>query len=73
MEEAIRLTLEGNASIVQNWMGDQPGSWGTLAGKAVIACRQQLGRQLTDYERRLVWHLLWNHLMELKLRHLDAG
>ena len=66
IEQAVRLTIEGNASMVQKWVAGQPGSWGFLAGKAVIVCRQKMGRMLTDGERREVWHLLWNDLMKLK-------
>ena len=72
VEEAVRLTIENNVSTVGDWVGDQPGSWGFLAGKAVIACRQKLGRKLTDHERRAVWHLLWDRLVELKLRCLSS-
>ena len=66
IEEAVRLTIEHNTSMVKQWMRGQPGSWGFLAGKAVIACRQKLGRTLADRERREVWHLLWGSLMDLK-------
>ncbi len=64
--EAVRRTIDGNASMVQKWIAGQPGSWGFLAGKAVTATRQTLGRKLTDWERRVVWHLLWESLVELK-------
>ena len=66
IEEAVRLTIELNTSVVQKWIAGQPGSWGFLAGKAVIAYRQKLGRKLTNHERSTVWHLLWNRLTELK-------
>lgn len=48
------------------WMKDEPGSWGFLAGRAVLACREQKGEALTDPERRIVWHRLWQLLTELK-------
>ena len=66
IQEAIRRTIESNASIVEKWLVGQPGSWGFLAGRAVITYRQMLGRSLTDPERREVWHLLWRRLTELK-------
>lgn len=66
IDEAVRLTIEDNTSMVKKWIVGQPGSWGFLAGKAVITCRQKLGRALTDRERREVWHLLWNRLAMLQ-------
>ena len=51
---------------VRGWMNDVPGSWGFLAGQAVLACRDQKGEALTDPERRIVWHRLWQLLTELK-------
>ena len=66
IEQAVRLTIEGNVPMVQQWVAGQPGSWGFLAGKAVIVCRQKMGRTLTDWERREVWHLLWSDLMKLR-------
>ena len=64
--EAIRLTIEGNSPMVKQWLEDRPGSWGFMAGKAVLAYRLRVGRRLTDLERRAVWHELWNFLSELK-------
>ena len=66
IREAATLAIEENSALVARWMAGEPGSWGPLAGKAVIACRQKLGRKLTDFERRQVWSLLWNNLVELK-------
>lgn len=53
---------------VAGWMSGQPGCWGFLAGKAVVACRAQLGRALADGERRLVWSRLWWWLEQVKAR-----
>lgn len=64
--EAVLQTIEGNRPTVESWMVSQPGSWGFLAGKAVIAYREILERPLTDLERREVWHLLWIYLTHLK-------
>ncbi len=68
LQDAVRETVEGNSPRVQDWMADRPGAWGFLAGKAVIAYRQRLGRSPTDPERRRVWRLLWETLSALKRR-----
>ena len=62
IEEVVRKTIGGNAGMVQKWIDGQPGSWGYLAGQAVIAYRRALGRTLTDWERREMWHRLWESL-----------
>ena len=58
--------IRENREKVAGWMKDEPGSWGFLAGKAVRRCREQKGEPLTDPERRIVWHRLWQILSELK-------
>ena len=58
--------IRDNKEKVAGWMSDEPGCWGFLAGKAVSACRTQLGRPLADQERRVVWHRLWSWLEQLK-------
>ena len=65
--DAIHLTIEGNPSMVRDWLADRPGCWGFLAGKAVMACRENVGRILTDDERRMVWHELWEALTKLRI------
>ena len=60
--------IRDNKEKVAGWMSDEPGCWGFLAGKAVSACRTELGRPLADQERRLVWHRLWSWLEQLKSR-----
>ncbi len=70
--DAVRGTIEGYAPQVREWMEERPGAWGFLAGKAVIAYRQGLGRGLTDLERRRVWRLLWGTLSALKERRRGA-
>ena len=72
LREAIRLTIDSNSHMVKQWLKNQPGSWGYLAGKAVLDCRQQVGRRLTDIERHTAWRKLWNTLSELK-RDLSLG
>ena len=66
IEQAIRVTLEKNSKLVSKWMEREPGSWGALAGKAVLEYRNEMGRKLTPDERRTVWHMLWAHLNKLK-------
>lgn len=58
--------IRDNQEKVVGWMKGQPGCWGYLAGKAVAACRQQVGRPLADQERRWVWHRLWWRLEQIK-------
>ena len=53
-----RVVRDHQAKVV-GWLKNEPGCWGFLAGKAVAATRQQVGRSLTDAERRLVWDRLW--------------
>ena len=55
-----------NREKVLGWMRDESGCWGYLAGKAVTATRDRLGRPLDDAERRLVWHRLWWVLENVK-------
>ena len=55
-----------NQGKVVGWMRDEPGCWGYLAGKAVKASRDWLGRPLDDGERRLVWRRLWWVLEDIK-------
>ena len=64
MVEVIRE----NPEQVMGWMTDKPGSWGFLAGRGVLACRDHLGRSLSDLERRRVWDRLWRLLERLKER-----
>ena len=52
--------------MVEEWLADKPGSWGFLAGKAVVACRKKLGRSMNEGERRRVWATLWDRLTALR-------
>ena len=36
-----------------------PKAWGTLAGHGVTALRAELGRPVSDDERRRLWAALW--------------
>jgi len=54
--------LEEHAATVAAWLRDGPGSWGVLAGQAILATRRALGRSLSDAERRIVWQAMWDKL-----------
>ena len=58
-QEAIQNTVEENPDVIMKWKKNERGSWGFLAGQAVIWCRQNLQRSLSDFERREVWRSLW--------------
>ncbi|MSP79011.1 MAG: hypothetical protein EXR67_05600 [Dehalococcoidia bacterium] len=62
IDAAIRETLNAHVSKVLAWQRNEAGSWGFLAGNAVLACKQHIGRSLTDTERRMVWNVLWQQL-----------
>jgi hypothetical protein len=77
MVDAGRLSVQGLDPVlsqvvgdhrekVVGWLKNEPGCWGFLAGQAVTAVRHQLGRSLTDAERRLVWDRLWWLLENIK-------
>ena len=58
--------IRDNRDKVVGWINEEPGSWGFLAGRAVLACKEQKGAALTDPERRIVWHRMWELLTVLK-------
>ncbi len=58
--------IRENREKVVGWVAGEPGCWGFLAGKAVTACRTQVGRSLAHQERRLVWHRLWSWLEQIR-------
>ncbi|MFQ5933596.1 MAG: hypothetical protein ACE5KI_03015 [Dehalococcoidia bacterium] len=64
--EMAEDTIQGNPEAVDKWVTGEAGSWGFLAGQAVIALRKRLGRKLEEHERRRVWSLLWERLAALK-------
>lgn len=65
--DALLLNLlRANREKVAAWLRDEPGSWGFLAGQAVIMVRRETGRPLTDPERRQVWQRLWQLLSQLR-------
>ncbi len=58
--------IKDNRDRVLDWINDEPGSWGFLAGRAVLACKEHKGAALTNSERRIVWHRMWEILTVLK-------
>ena len=62
LEAAIEACLAANEALAKDCRAGVPGSWGALAGKAVLLYRDSLGRRLSDSERRAVWSLLWQRL-----------
>lgn len=61
---SVSRTIADNATLVQRWLANEPGSWGKLAGAGVLAYRRLLGRPLTDTERRQIWAALWEALQK---------
>jgi len=66
LDAILVATVIEHDRLVAAWLRDEPGSWGALAGQAIIATRRALGRGLTDAERRLVWQRLWERLVLLR-------
>ena len=66
LDLTLVTVIRDNQEKVVGWIRQEPGSWGFLAGKAVRACRETKGEPLTDTERRIVWHRMWQLLTELK-------
>ena len=63
---AIERVIEAHAPTVERWRANEPGAWGFLAGKGIIAVRQAAGRPLGNAERRLVWQMLWDRLRGIR-------
>ena len=66
LDRILAQVLQDHGEKVAGWTKSEPGCWGFLAGKAVTACRGELGRSLAEGERRLVWHRLWVLLESLR-------
>ncbi len=66
LEDVVESTLECNREVARRWIAGEGGSWGFLAGQAVLALRRGIGRSLTEQERREVWHRLWERLTEMR-------
>ena len=65
LQSVIEETIATHGAEVERWLVREPGAWGFLAGKAVIAMRLKLGRRLVDSERRAVWSALWASLQSM--------
>jgi hypothetical protein len=66
LDAILQPVLAEHAATVAAWLRDEPGSWGTLAGQAILATRRVLGRSLSDAERRIVWQAMWDKLGAIK-------
>lgn len=62
----IERVINENETIVNNWLAGKPGSWGALAGKAIVAATKHANRSLSDAEKRVVWQLLWDKLNAIR-------
>ena len=60
--------VNDNQDKVVAWIKGESGSWGFLAGQAVVTVRGHAGRDLADIERRLVWSRMWSLLEGVKAR-----
>ena len=66
LDSLLVAVIKDNRDRVVDWINDVPGSWGFLAGRAVLACKEHKGEPLTNSERRVVWHRMWELLTVLK-------
>ena len=66
LDGLLTEVIRENREKVAGWVTGESGCWGFLAGRAVTACRTEVGRSLADRERRLVWHRLWSWLEQIK-------
>lgn len=60
--EAIARAARDHADLVTAAARGQPGAWGALAAKGVVAYRELAGRKPTEAERRAIWAGLWAHV-----------
>jgi len=65
LQAVIEETIAAHGAEVERWLLREPGAWGFLAGKAVIAMRLKRGRRLVDDERRTIWSTLWASLQSI--------
>ena len=66
LDAILNSVLAEHAATVDAWLRDEPGSWGALAGQAILATRRALRRSLSDAERRIVWQAMWDRLGAIK-------
>lgn len=57
-----RETIAADEALASAVRARRAGAWGRLAGLAVIAHRERLGRKLDDPERRAVWDAVWREV-----------
>lgn len=62
IRDAVERTALENADLVMATARQQPGAWGALAAKGVVAYRELVGRKPTEAERRAIWAGLWAHV-----------
>ena len=67
LNEVVITVMSDNQEVIEEWLNNLPGSWGKLAGQAVIIAKGRVGRSLVEDERLLVWNHLWQHLQKFKL------
>lgn len=67
LNEVVIIVMSDNQEVIEEWLNNLPGSWGKLAGQAVIIAKGRVGRTLVEDERLLVWNHLWQHLQKFKL------
>ena len=73
LDPVLARVVNENRGKVISWAVNEPGAWGYLAGQGVTATRHELGRTLTDQERRLVWRRLWWILEQVKARTVEEN
>ncbi|MCH9036857.1 MAG: hypothetical protein IH860_06025 [Chloroflexi bacterium] len=66
LEDVVESTPKCHREMASKWVAGETGSWGFLAGQAVLALRRKMGRNLTEHERREVWRRLWERLIEMR-------
>ena len=57
-----RETVAADEALAAAVRARRAGAWGRLAGLAIIAHRERLGRRLDDPERRAVWDAVWREV-----------
>ena len=66
IDPILANVVRSNQNKVAGWLHGEPGSWGFLAGQAVINVRESAGRDLESSERRLIWSRMWWWLEQIK-------
>jgi hypothetical protein len=59
VEKVARDTVRAWPDLAAGTRTGRPKAWGALAAKGVSALRAELGRPLSDAERRTLWEQLW--------------